>query len=185
MGTNLAPILTNIYMAILEEELNIICIKKNINRPKLFKRFIDDGFGVIKSNKKEFLQWVKEFNNLRENIFIDKWQFGNKVAFMDLEIFKGKNFYICVKLSIKVYYKPENNYMYIPYKSAHPRHTIKNYIIGELKRYAQVNTEELNFLKIKNRFFLRIRNRGFKKNKLSHWFSEVKYSYRAKFFATT
>ena len=26
-----------------------------------------------------------------------------------------------------------------------------------------------------------MRNRGFKKNKLSHWFSEVKYSSRAKF----
>ena len=74
-------------MAILEEELNIVCIKKNIKRPKMFKRFIDDGFGVIKSNKKEFLQRVNEFNNLRKNIFIDKWQFGNKVAFMDLEIF--------------------------------------------------------------------------------------------------
>ena len=71
--------------------------------------------------------------------------------------------------------------MYIPYKSAHPRHTIKNYVIGELKRYVRINTEELNFLKIKNKFFLRMRNRGFKKNKLSHWFSEVKYSTRAKF----
>ena len=71
--------------------------------------------------------------------------------------------------------------MYIPYKSAHPRHTIKNYVIGELKRYVRINTEELNFLKIKNKFFLRMRNRGFKKNKLSHWFSEVKFSSRAKF----
>ena len=30
MGTNLAPILANIYMAMLEEELYIICIRKNI-----------------------------------------------------------------------------------------------------------------------------------------------------------
>ena len=71
--------------------------------------------------------------------------------------------------------------MYIPFKSAHPRHTIKNYIVGELKRHVRINTEELNFLKIKNKFFQRMRNRGFKKNKLSHWFSEVKYSYRAKY----
>ena len=49
MGTNLAPILTN--MAILEEELNIICIKKNIKRPKLFQRFIDDGFGTFEGTK--------------------------------------------------------------------------------------------------------------------------------------
>ena len=72
MGTNLAPILTNIYMAMLEEELCVICKNKNITRPKMFKRFIDDGFGVIKSNKKEFLRWVNEFNCLRKNIIIDK-----------------------------------------------------------------------------------------------------------------
>ena len=70
--------------------------------------------------------------------------------------------------------------MYTPYKSAHPQHTIKNYVIGELIRCVRINTEDLNFLKIKNRFFLRMRNRRFKKNKLSHWFSEVKYSSRAK-----
>ena len=52
MGTNLAPILANIYIAMLKEELCIICIRKNITWPEMFKRFIDDGFGIIKSNKK-------------------------------------------------------------------------------------------------------------------------------------
>ena len=41
MGTNLAPILANIYMAMLEEELVIICKNKNIKWPIMFKRFID------------------------------------------------------------------------------------------------------------------------------------------------
>ena len=73
MGTNLTPILANIYMAIFEEELYIICQNKNLIWPEMYKRLIDDGFGVIKSNKKEFSKWFCEFNNLRENIFIDKW----------------------------------------------------------------------------------------------------------------
>ena len=154
MGTNLAPILANIYMAMLEEELYIICIRKNIIWPEMFKRFIDDGFGVIKSNKKQFSMWVAEFNNLRENIFIDKWSSANHVAFMNLYIFKGKEFHINGKLSIKVYQKPENKYMYIPFKSARPRHTVKNFILGELKRYVRINMDELNFLKIRNIFFL-------------------------------
>ena len=55
MGTNLAPILANTYMAILEAELYILCKNKNITWPEMYKRFIDDGFGVIKSNKKNFL----------------------------------------------------------------------------------------------------------------------------------
>ena len=72
------------------------------------------------------MQWVNAFNNLREHIFIDNWQFGNKVAFMDLEIFKGKNFYICGKLSIKVYQKPENKYMYIPFRIKAHTHDIQS-----------------------------------------------------------
>ena len=38
------------------------------------------------------------------------------------------------KLSIKVYQKLEHRFMYIPFKSAHPRRTIKNYILSELIR---------------------------------------------------
>ena len=86
---------------------------------------------------------------------------------MDLYIFKGNNFFDTGILSIKVYQKPENRYMYIPYKSAHPRHTIKNYVLGELKRYVRINTEELNYQKIKNSFFLRMRNRGLHKKCVS------------------
>ena len=71
MGTNLAPILANTHMAILEEELYIMCKNKNIVWPEIYKRFIDNGFGIIKSNKKERSKWVFEFNSLCENICID------------------------------------------------------------------------------------------------------------------
>ena len=47
METNLAPILKTIY--------TWHCLKWP-------KSFIDDGFGVIKSNEKEFSKWVFEFN---------------------------------------------------------------------------------------------------------------------------
>ena len=91
----------------------------------MFKRFINDGFGIMRSNKKDVGTWINEFNQLRENIFIYIWAFGNHVAYMDLYIFKGNNCFDIGILSIKVYQKPENRYMYIPYKNNHPR---KNYI---------------------------------------------------------
>ena len=92
---------------------------------------------------------------------------------MDLYIFKGNKFYETGILSIKVYQKSENCSMYIPYKSAHPKHTIKNYVLGELKGYVRINTEEFNFLKIKNIFSLRMRTRGFDKNLLVVFTSEI------------
>ena len=70
----------------LEEELGLICKNKNVKWPILFKRFIDDGFGIMNGNKKDVQMWIKEFNNLHENIFIDKMCFGNHVAYMDLNI---------------------------------------------------------------------------------------------------
>ena len=61
--------------------------------PVLFKRFIDDGFGITEANKKEFEYWVQEFNLLRETISIDKFKHGNKVDFMDLFFCKGDRFF--------------------------------------------------------------------------------------------
>ena len=82
----------------------------------MFKWFLDDGFGIMIGNKKDIWR-VKEFNNTRENIFIDKWSFGNHVAYMDLHVFKGNKFYEWGKLSIKVYQKSENRYVYVSYKA--------------------------------------------------------------------
>ena len=53
--------------------------------PEMYKRFIDDGFDVIKSINKEFSKWHFKFHSLRENIFIDEWHFRNKVAFIKVK----------------------------------------------------------------------------------------------------
>ena len=76
MGTNVAPILANIYMAKLEALLKEKCKTDiKLKYPILFKRFIDDGFGVIEGNKFDFEYWVSEFNLLRKTITTDKFDF--------------------------------------------------------------------------------------------------------------
>jgi len=57
-------------------------------------------------------------------------------------------------------------------------------VLNELKRYIKYNSEKLNFLKLRNKFFDRLRNRGFRKYTLSKLFSAVKYSSRNKLLAT-
>ena len=52
MGTNLAPILANLYLAMLQEELKKKCFHdKKLKWPVRFQRFIDDGFGIIEGRK--------------------------------------------------------------------------------------------------------------------------------------
>ena len=113
MGTNVAPILANIYMAKLE---NLLKEKSKTNTkiiwPVLFKRFIDDGFGITEANKEEFEFWVQEFNLLRETITIDKFKYGNTVDFMDLFVFKGDRFFEDGKLDICVSKRGKQIYVY-------------------------------------------------------------------------
>ena len=73
--------------------------------------------------------------------------------------------------------------MYIPAKSGHVSHTIKNYVLGELKRYIRYNSLKITFLKIRTKFFSRLRNRGFKKVWLRKHFATLKYEDREKLMA--
>jgi len=97
---------------------------------------------------------------------------------MDLYIYKSYSFYLDGILSISIHQKETNKFMYIPFGSFHQRHTIKNFVWGELKRYVRYNTEEKNFKKLKTRFFLRLRNRNFKKYTLMKLFSKITYAQR-------
>ena len=95
MGTNVAPILPNLYLA---SKTGKNCEGKNQTDPKLiwpkvFKRYIDDGFGITKGSRKDVEDWISEFNNLVESIRIDKFKYGPRVEYMDLVIFKGNRFH--------------------------------------------------------------------------------------------
>ena len=87
---------------------------------------------------------------------------------------KGEKFFSTGILDFRIFQKEINRYMYIPSKSGHVTHTIKNYVLGELKRYIRYNSLKLTFLKIRTKFFSRLRNRGFKKVWLRKHFATLK-----------
>ena len=65
MGTNLAPILANLYLALLQNELKNKCSHdKKLKWPILFQRFIDGGFGIMHGGKKDVAYWINQFNTL-------------------------------------------------------------------------------------------------------------------------
>ena len=72
---------------------------------------------------------------------------------MDICIHKGEKFFSSGFLDFPIFQKEINIYMYIPQKSGHVSHTIKNYVLGELKRYIRYNSLKLTFLKIRTKFF--------------------------------
>ena len=99
--------------------------------------FKDDGFGRTKESKANVEYWIKEFNNLVKSIKIDKFKYASKVEYMDLIIFKGNRFHQKGLFDIKIFQKEQNLYAYIPLKSNHKKHTIKNFVVNELIRYTK------------------------------------------------
>ena len=58
-GTNVAPISTTIYMALLENELKDKCkTDPKLIWPGLLKCFIDDGFGVTTGLLEDIINWI-------------------------------------------------------------------------------------------------------------------------------
>ena len=84
--------------------------------------------GVTTGFRKDILYWIETFNELRNTIKIDKYNWGNAVDYMDLFIYKGNTFYMDGKLSVSLHQKETNKFMYIPFCSFHQHHTIKNYV---------------------------------------------------------
>ena len=52
--------------------------------------------------------------------------------------------------------------------------------MNELKRYIKFNSNKLGFLRLRNKFFDRLRNQGFRKSDLSRLFAAYSYSSRSK-----
>ena len=48
----------------------------------LFKRFIDDGFGITKGLWQDVIYWIEKFNELRETVQIDKYNWGNALDYV-------------------------------------------------------------------------------------------------------
>ena len=99
-------------------------------------------------HKKDVEYWINQFNGLRKTIKIDKWSFGNHIEYMEICIQRRKSFSSGF-LDFKIFQNEINRYTYIPQKSGHIAHTIKNYVLGELKRYIRFNSLKLSFLKIR------------------------------------
>ena len=111
--------------------------------------------------------------NYEKLIKLTKYNLGNALDYMNIFIYKSNSFILTANFQ-SLFTKNKKNHV----------HTIKNFVWGELKRYVRYNTEEKFFKKLRTRFFLCLRNRGFKKHALSKLFRHVTYSQRNKLLNT-
>ena len=170
MGTPMAVSAAVIYLARLEEPL------LTSSHLIFYKRYIDDIFFIWSGTLSELDSFLLKLNNLAPTIKLS-WDISKERAvFLDMVIFKDQD--VPAKLVTKPFQKPLNRYLYIPFNSYHPSHSKRSFIKAELIRYVRLSSKLSDFLAIKNKFFNRLRNRGYPKWFLSDVFSEVRFDLR-------
>ena len=155
MGTPSAPQIANLYLSSFDNTVRIKQLETT-SKILIFKRFIDDLFIIVYGKRIDIEFFCNNYNSIHPKIRVN-WNIQQiKNEFLDLiiEIRDGR-------IITSTHQKSMNNYLYIPYKSFHPRHVKTNFIINELKRYRRNSTLETDFEITKELFYYRLINRGY------------------------
>ena len=110
------------------------------NNLVLYRRYIDDIFGIwIPSSRNNTQQWEFFKNTLNEFGHL-RWKVENpssQVNFLDLTLSVQHG-----QILSSTYHKPMNLYLYLPPLSAHPIGGLKGLIVGNILRYWKQNSRK-------------------------------------------
>jgi hypothetical protein len=177
MGTPCAPAYANIAVYYLEQQLLKTWYPSIIQG---YWRLIDDVFLVLTPNFDT--NRLSAFNDLLAGKIIFNFvTSASHIDFLDLTIYKGDRFNKEGRLDIKVYQKPLNAYLYLPFNSFHPRAQMTAFITGELRRYVR-NSSDINaYIEIRQLFFQRLRYRGYPWSIICKAAQRIQYKNRSKY----
>jgi hypothetical protein len=105
----------------------------------LWKRFIDDIFGVWKGTVRQFHMFMKELNKMAAlfGIEFDKFKIGKEVEFLDTWCYLEGN-----KIEYRLYKKPIDPRRFLQRDSFHPPHVFKSVATSQIQRICKLNSKE-------------------------------------------
>ena len=154
MGTPCAPTVANLYLAFFEA--------RYIERSHLWhreiiilRRYIDDMLLIWQPGEHSFSEFLQFLSHQTGITWIPE-QLSYSVDFLDLTICNDSG-----TLVTKTYQKPLNLYLYTPFSSSHPPHTLTGLIKGSLLKYKEQNSNLSDFSAICQLFYDRLVARGY------------------------
>ena len=155
MGTPCAPTVASLYLAFYEEKF-IVSSRLWRTNIRLFRRYIDDLLVVWQPSDDCSIQELLSLLALQPGITWIPEPPSFTTTFLDLTLLNQNG-----SLVTRTYQKPLNLYLYTPFSSSHPPHTLTGLIKGTLLKYKMQNTLPSDFLAIANLFFRRLVARGY------------------------
>ena len=139
------------YMRSWDEEL-----AKCPLQPFLYKRFIDDGFGIWEHGQKALEQFYKHANSIHPNIKVELRYSEERIEFLDtMVIIDG------VRFETDLYTKPTDKHIYVQSKSNHPTSVKNSLPYGLALRIKRICSRERDYLKHREELKTRLRKRGY------------------------
>ncbi len=131
MGSQISPILANLYMEDLEHK--VLCTAWII--PKLYLRYVDDTFVIWDKTRGEQADFLHSLNSQHPDIILtEELESDRSLAFLDVTIkrplFDSESQQVLEPLQISVYRKPTHTDRYLQFGSSHPLSLKRNLFHG-------------------------------------------------------
>lgn len=171
MGSPMIPPYANIFMFMIERG----CVEKYTSNQllMLYVRYIDDVFTICEQNTALINSFIKDMNELNENIRLVWTSPDIKCDFLDISLELNHQ-----GIKTKVFQKPLNRYSYLPWKSYHTKAQKQGFIKAETLRYARICSSRKDFNLMKKLFTLRLQRRGYPLSMIHSVMDRVKWNQR-------
>lgn len=177
MGTPVAPPFANLYFYFKYKE---VLSDKAI----LFqRRFIDDGFVIIetRSAAEKLMQRMSAVGSLEFTHEISDY----KALYLDFEIYRGQRYAAERKLDFRPFFKPTNQFLYLPEKSNHPRAMKMAIVKGEAIRCLRNSSCKSEWLHAMHLIFKGLIARGYNGREIKERFKQIRWEQRDAYLRST
>ena len=135
MGSPVSAVVANLYMEFFEG----LALNAAPARPRIWKRYVDDTFSVMKKSDVDGL--LNHLNSVRPSIkFTMELEEDESIPFLDTRVTRK----VEGKLDITVYRKPTHTDRYLYFRSHHPTHVKKGLVRCLYDRARSIMKETMN-----------------------------------------
>ena len=167
MGNNCAPSIANLYLADMDEYIQAEVA------PVLYRRFIDDIFGIWDLAKGEFGPQAEKINQFDPNLKLTFETSKLSAVFLDLKVLITERLKREGKLDYCVFFKPTDSHQLLHRNSCHPKHTFKGVVKSQILRYRRLSSREQDFDNSCEILQKALRTRGYSNSDLCEWKNEI------------
>ena len=166
MGTRMAPSFANVFMGCLEEDMLATAPGGKI--PTLYRRFIDDVFGIWLGDEESLPQFFNHANSCHPTIRFT-YTYGLTVPYLDTRV-SLDNSHIITDL----FEKPTNTHQYLLPSSSHPPHVHRNLPYGLGIRIRAIVSEPDTLNRRLDELCRFLKKRGFSESVINHQLTKVR-----------